>query len=82
MFMANLSVAQNTQDSPQEKMACSSTADVQALANDREKLEVVRSRLSDLSWFMKTLAEPIARRAETINEERVNRLESLMRPHR
>src|SRR3546814_12925107 len=32
------------------------------LANP-ERLAVLRSRLSDLSWFMRSLSEPIARRA-------------------
>jgi hypothetical protein len=49
----------------QEQLESPTTSDVQALANDSEKLAVVRSRLSDLSWFMKTIAEPIARRANS-----------------
>ncbi|MCU0712623.1 MAG: hypothetical protein MUC43_11230 [Pirellula sp.] len=47
----------------QEPFASPSKTDVQALANDSEKLAAVRSRLSDLSWFVKTVAEPIARMA-------------------
>jgi len=33
------------------------------LASDEEKVQVWRERLSDLSWFMRCLNEPIARRA-------------------
>jgi len=36
---------------------------VQALMADPERLALLRSRLSDLSWFMRCLSEPIARRA-------------------
>lgn len=35
----------------------------QALTGNPERLAVLRSRLSDLSWFMRCLSEPIARRA-------------------
>ena len=35
----------------------------EALAGNVERIEVLRQRLSDLSWFMRCLAEPIARRA-------------------
>jgi hypothetical protein len=49
----------------QEQLESPTTADVQALAKDSEKLEIVRSRLSDVSWFMKTLAEPIERMANS-----------------
>ncbi len=34
-----------------------------ALLGNRERIEVCRSRLGDLSWFMRSLNEPIARRA-------------------
>ncbi len=40
-------------------------ADVDALAKDPEKLEAIRSRLSDISWFMRAVSEPIARRANS-----------------
>jgi REP element-mobilizing transposase RayT len=33
------------------------------LLTDTERLQLIRSRLSDLSWLMRCLAEPIARRA-------------------
>ncbi|MDP1698806.1 MAG: hypothetical protein Q8L45_13645 [Xanthomonadaceae bacterium] len=36
---------------------------VQALIANPERLVLLRSRLSDLSWFMRCLSEPIARRA-------------------
>ena len=36
---------------------------IRALCRDPERLEVCRRRLGDLSWFMRFLNEPIARRA-------------------
>src|SRR3546814_4054011 len=51
------------------------------LANP-ERLAVLRSRLSDLSWFMRSLSEPIARRANAEDhrsEEHTSELQSLMR---
>lgn len=36
---------------------------VRELAADTERIEVLRERLSSLSWFMRCLCEPIARRA-------------------
>ena len=35
----------------------------QVLAGNAERIEVLRARLGDLSWFMRRLAEPIARQA-------------------
>ncbi len=35
----------------------------EALAGNVERIDVLRARLGDLSWFMRRLAEPIARRA-------------------
>ena len=40
------------------------------LIDDPERLKLIRSRLSDLSWLMRCLAEPIARRAN--REDRCN----------
>lgn len=47
----------------EEQLGDPTTTDVEALANDPERLQVVRSRLSDISWFMRALSEPIARLA-------------------
>lgn len=41
---------------------------VQSLINDAEQLKVIRRRLSDISWFMRALAEPIARLANQQDE--------------
>jgi len=46
-----------------EQLADPTETDVQALVNDTEKLEEIRRRLSDISWFMRALNEPIARMA-------------------
>ncbi|MDV6034206.1 MAG: hypothetical protein F9B45_29755 [Phycisphaera sp. RhM] len=42
--------------------------DVQMLVCDRERLAEVRRRLSDISWFMRSLSEPIARMANRQDE--------------
>lgn len=36
---------------------------IKALAKDKKKIEVIRGRLSDVSWFMAALSEYIARRS-------------------
>ena len=42
--------------------------DVETLVNDKDKLALVRMRLSDISWFMRALSEPIARMANKQDE--------------
>lgn len=46
-----------------EYLAEPTEADVQMLCQNQERLTEIRTRLSDFSWFMKALAEPIARLA-------------------
>ncbi len=41
---------------------------VQTLANNAAKMETIRKRLSDISWFMRALAEPVARIANQEDE--------------
>lgn len=43
-------------------------ADVERLLADPERLSMLRTRLSDISWFMRSLAEPIARMANKQDE--------------
>ena len=43
-------------------------SDVETLVRDRKRLAVIRSRLSDISWFMRSLSEPIARMANKQDE--------------
>ncbi len=47
----------------EEQLASPAETDVQALANNPERIGELRERLSDISWFMRALAEPIARMA-------------------
>jgi hypothetical protein len=49
----------------EEQLGNPTQADVDALAKDLEKLEAIRARLSDISWFMRAVSEPIARRANS-----------------
>ncbi|EKK00381.1 protein containing DUF1568 [Rhodopirellula baltica SH28] len=52
----------------EEHLAEPTENDVQMLVRNKERLAEVRSRLSDISWFMRALAEPIARMANKQDE--------------
>lgn len=52
----------------EEHLAEPTENDVKTLANNREKLAKIRLRLSNLSWFMRALSEPIARMANRQDE--------------
>lgn len=47
----------------EEDLGSPTQADVDALLADTKKMAEIRLRLSDISWFMRALSEPIARRA-------------------
>ncbi|TWT71792.1 transposase [Crateriforma conspicua] len=47
----------------EEHLAEPTENDVMMLCGDKERLAEIRRRLSDISWFMRALAEPIARMA-------------------
>jgi REP element-mobilizing transposase RayT len=51
-----------------EQLGQPSDNEIQALARDTKRLAVIRTRLSDISWFMRALAEPIARMANRQDE--------------
>jgi hypothetical protein len=46
-----------------EELGVPTEEDVQKLLNQPQRVLELRKRLSDISWFMRALAEPIARRA-------------------
>jgi hypothetical protein len=46
-----------------QRLGAPTETQVQQLLEDPERLQKIRSRLSDVSWFMRALSEPIARRA-------------------
>jgi REP element-mobilizing transposase RayT len=46
-----------------EQLGDPTTNDVDTLVHDMRRIETLRQRLSDISWFMKALSEPIARMA-------------------
>ena len=52
----------------EEHLAEPTENDVKTLVRDKERLAEVRRRLSDISWFMRALAEPIARMANKEDE--------------
>ena len=47
----------------EEQLAAPAEYDDKAMVNDAEKMKEIRERLSGISWFMRALAEPIARMA-------------------
>jgi REP element-mobilizing transposase RayT len=52
----------------EEHLAEPNENDVSSLVNQPERLARVRARLSDISWFMRALSEPIARLANRQDE--------------
>ena len=52
----------------EEHLAEPTETDVKMLVADTERLAEVRRRLSDISWFMRALSEPIARMANRQEE--------------
>jgi REP element-mobilizing transposase RayT len=51
-----------------EQLAEPTQSDVRMLAGNAERIAEVRRRLSDISWFMRALSEPIARLANKQDE--------------
>ena len=52
----------------EEHLAEPTDNDVNMLVNQPERLKLIRERLSDISWFMRALSEPIARMANRQDE--------------
>ncbi|MFN7292144.1 MAG: transposase [Pirellula sp.] len=52
----------------EEQLAEPSQIDVKRVLSDPDQLAMIRTRLSDISWFMRALAEPIARMANSQDE--------------
>jgi len=52
----------------EEHLAEPTESDVQMLVNQPERIAIIRERLSDISWFMRALSEPIARMANRQDE--------------
>ena len=52
----------------EEHLAEPTDSDVKTLAGDKERLAEIRGRLSDVSWMMRSLSEPIARMANRQDE--------------
>jgi len=51
-----------------EQLAEPMTSDVDIIVNNKERLAIVKLRMSDPSWFMRALCEPIARMANQHDE--------------
>lgn len=51
-----------------EQLAEPTDTDVKMLVGNADRMKEVRSRLSDISWFMRALSEPIARMANRQDE--------------
>lgn len=51
-----------------EQLAEPTENDVRTLAGNKKRIAEIRSRLSDISWFMRALSEPIARLANKQDE--------------
>ena len=52
----------------EEHLAEPTENDVNMLVNQPERLAIIRERMSDISWFMRALSEPIARMANRQDE--------------
>lgn len=52
----------------EEHLADTTDTEVETLANNRDRITQIRQRMSDISWFMRSLCEPIARLANKQDE--------------